>query len=812
MPDDKFINPYNFVRADKNVLRTPFTDFTKFHSGHYSGQIVTSIKSVKDISIFIPDSKKKKYLILLDGNSINNLDLNREYYFKISDRRIEHLDSLPETKPVEQYKTSQELLDALKERAKWVRGKLRQICIDAKGTSKYCIETDKPGDYRDKTHEIMEFCKDPGGNPILPSTTIKGLIRSLIEILSNSCLAFYDKRYIYYRLNPSDKNNQKEISNLSRDTYIVKDIDRDENAILVKLNSTKVNTSFFIEDELKNGSVWAAVVYEEKSGKPVEIKRISKKDAIYKRDDGKEFGCVAGLNKYFNRTGKNLSAKPVKIYSSNIIDEDPTEFYYKATISTNGEKIPYFEPRLKNIKNELFYARINKKMVGPGKRFEKYYLKEINVDKGKLKACAPGEIIVQCKLKKSGEIETKTQDVLFFKYDEEDLTSYVTRESGEMIDKAVVKEYNEILKQRKLNLREKGKDEPESLRIEDLIFYNKRERYISYTQIPRKKYEYSSEDVIKNDNDIPKVCVDINELCPVCNIFGSTELKDSNKQLAISGKVSVGTGRLTSLSSSGTEKDVPLKILSSPKPSCTYFYLLGGDYNNPSSKIRGRKLYYHHSQNDLAYRRGPGDSKDDIIIDNQNVSVETLRNSKFKATIDFVNLSEYELGLLLFALDLRNREGEKVYHKIGMGKPLGLGTVEIKIDEENSFLIDRKKRYSNFLTQNGEIETGQEPLNKESFISAFKKKQLEICNNGKEEDEQKSDFYEIPYIAELFNILEINSCLTGYPEIKYPRKTIAGEPRGFQWFEDEQKNSTSPQTLPLSTEVKNKTKTLKNWL
>ena len=46
MSDDKFINPYNFVRPDKDVSRTSFVDFTRFHPDHYSGKIVTSIKSV----------------------------------------------------------------------------------------------------------------------------------------------------------------------------------------------------------------------------------------------------------------------------------------------------------------------------------------------------------------------------------------------------------------------------------------------------------------------------------------------------------------------------------------------------------------------------------------------------------------------------------------------------------------------------------------------------------------------------------------------------------------------------------------------
>ncbi|GAH55562.1 unnamed protein product, partial [marine sediment metagenome] len=234
----------------------------------------------------------------------------------------------------------------------------------------------------------------------------------------------------------------------------------------------------------------------------------------------------------------------------------------KATISINGEQIPYFEPRLKNVKNEFFYAKIYKKMVGPRKEFEKYYLKEINVDKGKLEVCYKDEEIVQCKLKKSGEIETKTQDILFFKYGEQDLSNYVSQTNVKKIEKRITDEYNEVMKQRKFNLKEKGRYEPEFLKKDDLIFYNGREEYISYTQIPRKKYNNSIEDIIKRDDKIAKTCIDIKNLCPVCNIFGSTELKDENKKIAISGKVSIGTGKLINSSVKfKLEKNIPLKIL-----------------------------------------------------------------------------------------------------------------------------------------------------------------------------------------------------------------------------------------------------------
>jgi len=806
MSNDKFINPYNFVRPDKNVFKKAFIPFNSFAPNHYSGQIAISIKSVDEIPIFIPDAQQKKYWIILDDNikfeGIDpNKDLDKEYYFKIKDNKLEKCDSLPKIDSINDYKTSDNLLKALKERGKWIKGKLKEIHNNAnKKNNIYCIETDDPGDHEDKAHKIMEFCKDPEGNPILPSTTLKGLIRNLTEILSNSCFSFYDKKQIYYRLNPD--SGRREIAYLSNNTYIVKKLDPDGTAELVKLDSVKVNTSFFIENELKKGNpVWAAVVFDY-NGNPKYIKKISKEDAID--------SCLEGLERYFHRTHRSLTARRIRITSRNILSDRPAPFSYEATISIENIPITYYEPRLKNVQNQLFYARVQKKMVGPGRNFKKYYLKEISINKEQLMNPRSDERIVQCKLKKSGEIETKTQDILFFEYGQQDLLKFINQAPIKKIEKRIIDEYNEVLKQRKMNLREENKNEPESIKKGDLIFYNEIDKYISYTQIPRKKYNNSIEDIIKRDDKIAKTCIDINNLCPVCNIFGSTELKEGNKNMAISGKISIGIGRLVN-SSVRLEKDIPLKILSSPKPSCTYFYLLNGDYNSNNSKIRGRKLYYNHSKDKLECQRGRGDSKDNVIIDNQNISIEALKNFKFKSNIDFINLSKYELGLLLFALNLINREGQKVYHQLGMGKPLGLGAVKIDIDEESSFLIDRQKRYITFLNSDGEIETGKESLNVLEYIRAFQEKQIDIYNEDKNSNEKKSDFYEIPYISDLFNILEINSLIGDYLEIKYPRRTENNEPRGFEWFVKEQQKKSPPQNLPLPSEVKNKTKTLDGW-
>lgn len=80
----------------------------------------------------------------------------------------------------------------------------------------------------------------------------------------------------------------------------------------------------------------------------------------------------------------------------------------------------------------------------------------------------------------------------------------------------------------------------------------------------------------------------------------------------------------------------------------------------------------------------------------QNTLIKALKpNNIFTGRVRFENLSKEALGALLFALDLP----KDCCHKIGMGKPLGLGT--IRIDVTHLHVSDRKKRYNELLSTDG---------------------------------------------------------------------------------------------------------------
>jgi CRISPR/Cas system CSM-associated protein Csm3 (group 7 of RAMP superfamily) len=142
------------------------------------------------------------------------------------------------------------------------------------------------------------------------------------------------------------------------------------------------------------------------------------------------------------------------------------------------------------------------------------------------------------------------------------------------------------------------------------------------------------------------------------------------------------------------------KILGSPKPTSFQLYLEQSadlkiseldHYNSYNAKIRGNKLYWHKTNSN--YWKETGNQMELINkvkngTDKQRTIIKPIKEgATFRGRIRFENLSKIELGALLFVLKLKNR----LCHKIGMGKPYGLGTIKI---EPNLYLSDRKKRYS----------------------------------------------------------------------------------------------------------------------
>ncbi len=155
-------------------------------------------------------------------------------------------------------------------------------------------------------------------------------------------------------------------------------------------------------------------------------------------------------------------------------------------------------------------------------------------------------------------------------------------------------------------------------------------------------------------------------------------------------------------------------ILSSPKPTTFQHYLVQQEENQGKSDqrasyndrplvtsiLRGRKLYLPRRFNSKGGNKPCfyGEEKPkDAELDKQHTHIRPLASGHiFTFEIHFDNLTNWELGLLTLALTLdfvKKRDAKTNYaHKIGMAKPLGLGSVKLRINQIS--LINRVERYS----------------------------------------------------------------------------------------------------------------------
>jgi len=212
--------------------------------------------------------------------------------------------------------------------------------------------------------------------------------------------------------------------------------------------------------------------------------------------------------------------------------------------------------------------------------------------------------------------------------------------------------------------------------------------YLSPACISRKVFDNSLKNILGSHNK----CTNIDNLCPACRLFGMIGEKGSN-----TGRVRIcDTHEFDKDSIKWGEKSV-LPILGTPRISATEFYLHKpdekakmwnhdywveqyGSYNTKSvihyemPMLSGRKVYWH----------GKFDAISKVEKGNMNCTVRPIiankekpdKKEQFKFKVYFEDLTPEELEKLIFCLRLNN-EG---IHKIGKGKPIGMGDIKVTVD------------------------------------------------------------------------------------------------------------------------------------
>ena len=155
------------------------------------------------------------------------------------------------------------------------------------------------------------------------------------------------------------------------------------------------------------------------------------------------------------------------------------------------------------------------------------------------------------------------------------------------------------------------------------------------------------------------------DLCIACRMFGAMH---SSEMLSL-GHVSFNDAVEVSI----CEHEAVYTIaLMGPKPRHKAFYL------DPEQWIAGRKFYFHQPEGIKTTH-----TKTDY---NEHITPVNI-GSQFAFSLQFTNLETLELKTLLYALVLE----QDMRHKIGYGKPAGLGSVHFDITKLT--LIDYASRY-----------------------------------------------------------------------------------------------------------------------
>lgn len=200
-------------------------------------------------------------------------------------------------------------------------------------------------------------------------------------------------------------------------------------------------------------------------------------------------------------------------------------------------------------------------------------------------------------------------------------------------------------------------------------------------------------------------CRDIHALCPACRLFGMVGENhsewESDYPNAWSSQIRIGDAYLTEEEQKKRDwyrAPMVLQELASPKKSTTEFYLQKPDAVNTSAwsydyytefgphdrsgklhsytpKISGRKYYWHHKDGNFP----PAGT---VERTNRNCTVTPVKSGrKFEFYVYFEQITRQQLDQLIWICNIshmQEKDGRAKYgYKLGKGKPLGLGSVEL---------------------------------------------------------------------------------------------------------------------------------------
>lgn len=435
-------------------------------------------------------------------------------------------------------------------------------------------------------------------------------------------------------------------------------------------------------------------------------------------------------------------------YRKLLMDEDPDRKHYYTPLFKGGfvrkdKDGNWFIQPAREI-NGVSYGRINHKSIPSGqlqrwhgcRNANELYVEVgeydfqsvrgtfLNVKKAKIvRADAekqPG--LVQAVLARSGRMFSKKTEAVIFPPDPDADWIPIPDGSDPSDSRDLVTEYKDQISPEQETLL--GKDG--ALRDYQPVFYVMKDGkllfFFGHTQMFRMPYPRSPQQFL------PPVHNNDNRLDFAEAMFGKVRGTGAGGR---AGRVFITDARLDESEKQGKlwldgNPIVIPKVLSSPKPTTFQHYLTQSNPNVPQGKglytyndspsqttVRGYKMYWHKGKQVHRTDFAEDEKKIDRQKDKIHTQIKPVREGvTFTFRVHFENLLPAELGLLWWAIALPADDGQTYCHKLGMGKPLGLGAVQLTATEADVHLVDQSQRYAALFSNGNQQawQAGEEPV------------------------------------------------------------------------------------------------------
>ncbi|WP_040214151.1 TIGR03986 family type III CRISPR-associated RAMP protein [Clostridium polynesiense] len=544
------------------------------------------------------------------------------------------------------------------------------------GYIEYTIENETPiivgstekdkNNQRGKKENPITFFKNPQGEYTIPGNTLRGFMRNNIAVLSLSSLKNYiTNDQFYFRSFGKGKSQKDYKDRLNIDTVIIdgKSFSRPKNVKGGYIYKGYDGEYYIVPPKKIKGSENTYFVISEPY-----LRKINPKVDVKYMYTEKILELINNKEKYMGKEKEGLKKRFLKCIKDN-----------------------FFKPYCIRVSFKVANSRRITHIGSPGEYENQGYLMTSKFIQGKL-----AHYIIP-----EPDFETNKG----------------FSSPGEKVDNSFIDYYNdELLRTKKRKTPERiteGKDDtyfflPEKKGKEKgkpLFFAEYEDKtYLGFSPYLRISYDNSVWDLIPPGYDITK---SFSYLDALMGFTGRGDKGKLNYKSRLSFKDAVCV--------KGAEEDKTYRLVAGEPHASAYPLYLEQIKNagskeiknyNDAGNIRGLKHYLIKSYLDDEYTGNK---------ENVAVYIKPLKTkANFLGQIHFKNLSKEELGLVLWALKVK----ENAYENIGYGKPYGFG--RIRIDDIKVYYEDLKAKYS--AMNNSYLLSGDVKELISSYISSFKSK------------------------------------------------------------------------------------------